>query len=139
MEVKELKNVDHSSTLCATIKSEVLAAVNEYLRSSLDDALYKHKALYHALIESILVDVDAMDKGVTDIQKKRKLDDSDRDEDPPTGPDQGLKRRKTEKILNNQRRPSQLEPPKAPLNRSQNLLASLHKQRRQCVTPLNGA
>ncbi|GKC93710.1 hypothetical protein Tco_1159152 [Tanacetum coccineum] len=57
----------------------------------------KHKALYHALMESILANEDAMDKGVADIQKKRKLDDGDRDEDPPTGPDQGLKRRKTGK------------------------------------------
>ncbi|GKB06419.1 hypothetical protein Tco_0834652 [Tanacetum coccineum] len=55
----------------------------------------KHKALYHALLESILVDEDALDKGVADIQKERKPDDADRDEDPPTRPDQGLKRRKT--------------------------------------------
>ncbi|GJV05233.1 hypothetical protein Tco_1338802 [Tanacetum coccineum] len=57
----------------------------------------KHKALYHALIESILADEDVMDTGVVDIQKKRKPDDADRDEDPPTRPDQGLKRRKTSK------------------------------------------
>ncbi|GKE41271.1 hypothetical protein Tco_1464676 [Tanacetum coccineum] len=49
----------------------------------------KHKALFHALMESILADEDAMDKGVADIQKKRKPDDADRDEDPPAGPDQG--------------------------------------------------
>ncbi|GKF40495.1 hypothetical protein Tco_0120556 [Tanacetum coccineum] len=40
-EVKELKNVDHSSALLATIKSEVSTVVKEYLRTSLDDALYK--------------------------------------------------------------------------------------------------
>ncbi|GKC37064.1 hypothetical protein Tco_1049448, partial [Tanacetum coccineum] len=34
---------------------------------------------------------------VTDKLKKRKPDDVDRDEDPPTRPDQGLKRRKTSK------------------------------------------
>nr|GEU62953.1 hypothetical protein [Tanacetum cinerariifolium] len=54
----------------------------------------KHKALYHALMESLLMDKDTMDKGVADIQKKRKPDDADRDEDPPAGPDQGLKKRK---------------------------------------------
>nr|GEU54000.1 hypothetical protein [Tanacetum cinerariifolium] len=53
----------------------------------------KHKALYHAIIESILEDEDAMDKGVADKLKKRKPDD-DRDEGPPVGPDQGLKRKK---------------------------------------------
>nr|GEV62076.1 hypothetical protein [Tanacetum cinerariifolium] len=40
-EVNELKNVDHSSTLFSTIKSEVPNAVKEYLGISLDDALYK--------------------------------------------------------------------------------------------------
>ncbi|GJY33752.1 hypothetical protein Tco_0418221 [Tanacetum coccineum] len=57
----------------------------------------KHMALYHALIESIVDDEDAMDKGVTDRLKKRKSDDVDKDEGPPTGPDQGLKRKKTSK------------------------------------------
>nr|GEU95827.1 retrovirus-related Pol polyprotein from transposon TNT 1-94 [Tanacetum cinerariifolium] len=32
----------------------------------------KHKALYHALMESILADEDVMDKGIADILKKRK-------------------------------------------------------------------
>ncbi|GJU93959.1 hypothetical protein Tco_1318715 [Tanacetum coccineum] len=69
----------------------------------------KHKAIYHALMESILADEDAMDK------------------------DQGLKRRKTGKDTEQSKKASQLEPPKAPLNRSQNLLESLYKQRRQCL------
>nr|GFA86906.1 hypothetical protein [Tanacetum cinerariifolium] len=47
----------------------------------------KHKALYHAIMKSILEDEDAMDKGVVDKSKKRKPDDA--------GPDQGLKRKKT--------------------------------------------
>nr|GEY87726.1 hypothetical protein [Tanacetum cinerariifolium]GEY87943.1 hypothetical protein [Tanacetum cinerariifolium] len=57
----------------------------------------KHKALYYALIESILEDKDAMDKGVADRLKKRKPDDADRYKDPPTEPEQGLKRKKTDK------------------------------------------
>nr|GEV98133.1 hypothetical protein [Tanacetum cinerariifolium] len=51
----------------------------------------KHKALYHGLIESIIEDEDAMDKGVANKSKKRKPDDADRDEGPPVGPDQGQK------------------------------------------------
>ncbi|GKA70247.1 hypothetical protein Tco_0776311 [Tanacetum coccineum] len=180
-EVKELKIVDHSSALLATIKSEVLTAVKEYLRTSLDDALYKvhqrytanlskehsiladvveklkqqdkpqksakdilkikmeqagehqeakyiitsydtaklqefdqkrtlfktmtktksfnkntkHKALYHALMKSILEDENAMDKGVVDKSKKRKPYDDDKNKGPPTGSVQGLKRKKT--------------------------------------------
>ncbi|GKE19423.1 hypothetical protein Tco_1427000 [Tanacetum coccineum] len=57
----------------------------------------KHKALYHALIESILEDEDAMDKGVVDKSKNIKPDDTDKDEGPPAGPDQRLKRKKTGK------------------------------------------
>nr|GEY81119.1 hypothetical protein [Tanacetum cinerariifolium] len=153
-EVRELKNVDHSSALCATIKFEFLTAIKEYIGTSLDDALYKqvkpqnsaedirkvkmehatiqqetkytitssdtaelqefnqkrclfetmtktksfnknakHKARYHALIESIFEDEDAIDKGVADKSKKRKPDDADS----PTRPDQRLKRKKTDK------------------------------------------
>nr|GEV15834.1 hypothetical protein [Tanacetum cinerariifolium] len=57
----------------------------------------KHKALCYALIELILEDEDAMDKGVADRLKKRKPNDADRYEDPPTEPEQGLKRKKTGK------------------------------------------
>ncbi|GKE43844.1 hypothetical protein Tco_1471128, partial [Tanacetum coccineum] len=71
-------------------------------------------------MEPILEDEDAMDKGVADKLKKRKPDD-DRDKGPPTGPDQGLKRKKTDK----ETKPSK--------KTSQNQLASLHKQRRQCL------
>ncbi|GJX16306.1 hypothetical protein Tco_0217138 [Tanacetum coccineum] len=57
----------------------------------------KQRALYHALIESILKDEDAMDEGVADKLKKRKPYDVDKDEGPSTGSDRGLKRRKTSK------------------------------------------
>ncbi|GJZ95877.1 hypothetical protein Tco_0668211 [Tanacetum coccineum] len=40
-DVKKLKNVNNSTTVISTIKSEVPNAVKEYLGSSLDDALYK--------------------------------------------------------------------------------------------------
>ncbi|GKF62227.1 hypothetical protein Tco_0182281, partial [Tanacetum coccineum] len=40
-EVKELKNVDHSKVLLATIKSKVTLAVNEYLGTNLGDTLHK--------------------------------------------------------------------------------------------------
>ncbi|GKB94725.1 hypothetical protein Tco_0980862 [Tanacetum coccineum] len=57
----------------------------------------KQRALYHALIESILEDEDAMDEGVADKLKKRKQDDADKDKGPFAGSDQGLKRQKTSK------------------------------------------
>ncbi|GJW31230.1 hypothetical protein Tco_0051262 [Tanacetum coccineum] len=124
--LKTLRNVDHSSAIHATIKSEVPTIVKEYLGTNLDDTLQKviqrhaaelikehfvpadvvekramfetittsktfnkhpkHKDLYHPLMEymSIIADEDVTDKGVADIQKKRKPYDADRDEDPPT-------------------------------------------------------
>ncbi|GKC30542.1 hypothetical protein Tco_1037836 [Tanacetum coccineum] len=57
----------------------------------------KHVSLYHALMESILIDEDAMDQDVADKQKKKKPDDEDRGEDPSTRSDQGLKKRKKSK------------------------------------------
>ncbi|GKG61404.1 hypothetical protein Tco_0619129, partial [Tanacetum coccineum] len=51
----------------------------------------KHIALYHALMKSILEDEDAMEKGVVDELKKKKLDDADKDEDPSAISDQGFK------------------------------------------------
>ncbi|GJV28269.1 hypothetical protein Tco_1384717 [Tanacetum coccineum] len=147
-DVKELQNVDNSTTVISTIKSKVLNAVKEYLGSSLDDALYKmiqkhsadiikehsvpakiharkqevpkdtitssgtvaleefdqkpiffntmtksksfnkipkHRALYHALMESILEDKDAIDK------------------------DQGLKRQRTSKGTKTSKKTSTLK------------------------------
>nr|GEU41061.1 hypothetical protein [Tanacetum cinerariifolium] len=46
-DVKEIKNVDHSSKLLSTIKSIVQNAVKEYLGTSLDDALYKNNLEGH--------------------------------------------------------------------------------------------
>ncbi|GKE91516.1 hypothetical protein Tco_1572611 [Tanacetum coccineum] len=57
----------------------------------------KQRAIYHALMESILEDEDAMDKGVADKLKKQKQDDVNKDEGPSAGSDRGLKRRKTSK------------------------------------------
>ncbi|GJS86582.1 hypothetical protein Tco_0769218 [Tanacetum coccineum] len=57
----------------------------------------KQRSLYHALMESILEDKDAMDEGVAKKFKKRKPDDADKDEGPSARSDRGLKRRKTSK------------------------------------------
>ncbi|GJS33498.1 uncharacterized mitochondrial protein-like protein [Tanacetum coccineum] len=57
----------------------------------------KQRALYHALMELILENEDAMDEGVADKLKKRKPDDADKDKGPSAGSDRGLKRQKTSK------------------------------------------
>ncbi|GKE53764.1 hypothetical protein Tco_1488920, partial [Tanacetum coccineum] len=108
-DVKELKTVDHSAALLSTIKYEkhsaditkehyVPAKIEERLRQqyvpekSIEDIKKikmeqarkspKQRALYHALMESILDDEDAMDEGVAKKFKKRKPDDADKDEGP---------------------------------------------------------
>ncbi|GJX46133.1 hypothetical protein Tco_0271323 [Tanacetum coccineum] len=59
----------------------------------------KQRALYHALMESILEEEDAMDEEVVNKLKKRKSDDADKDEGPSARLDRGLKRRKTSKDI----------------------------------------
>nr|GEU58267.1 hypothetical protein [Tanacetum cinerariifolium] len=93
----------------------------------------KHKALYHALMESILEDEDAMDKGVVDKSKKRKPDDADRDEGLPAGSNQGLKKKKTSKDTKPSKKAKSFETSKGTTKSQPNLLTSLHKQMRQCL------
>ncbi|GJT66168.1 hypothetical protein Tco_1017648 [Tanacetum coccineum] len=81
-----LREFDQKQTLF-----ETLPKTKSFERNS------KHKALYHVVMDSILEDEDAMDKGVADKLKKRKPNDADRDEGPPAGLDQELKRKKTSK------------------------------------------
>ncbi|GKC20000.1 hypothetical protein Tco_1022150 [Tanacetum coccineum] len=89
-----------------TIKSTDQATLKEYdQKSALYQTMHPNKSfnrnpanhrLYHALIEALIEDENAMDKGVADTVQdhKRKHDD---DEDPPAEPNQGkkIKRRKT--------------------------------------------
>ncbi|GKA67236.1 hypothetical protein Tco_0767044 [Tanacetum coccineum] len=89
-----------------TIKSTDKVALKEYdQKSSLNQTMHANKSfnrnpanhkLYHALIEALIEDENAMDKGVADTLQdhKRKHDD---DEDPLAGPNQGkqIKRRRT--------------------------------------------
>ncbi|GJY36005.1 hypothetical protein Tco_0421383 [Tanacetum coccineum] len=69
----------------------------------------KQRALYHALMESILEDEDAMDEGVADKLKKRKQNDVDKDEGPSTGSDRGLKRQKTSKYTEPSKKDKSIE------------------------------
>ncbi|GJZ54644.1 hypothetical protein Tco_0609529 [Tanacetum coccineum] len=64
-EVKELKNVDHSSTLLATIKSKVPNDVKKYFGTSLDDALYK-------VLQRYTADLTKEHSGPADVVEKLK-------------------------------------------------------------------
>ncbi|GJX32232.1 hypothetical protein Tco_0242087 [Tanacetum coccineum] len=92
-----------------TIKSTNKAALKEFdQKSALYQTMHANKSfnknlanhrLYHALMEALIEDKNAMDKGVADTVKdhKRKHDD---DEDPLAGPNQGkkTKRRRTKEL-----------------------------------------
>ncbi|GJS36589.1 hypothetical protein Tco_0534971, partial [Tanacetum coccineum] len=110
-EVKELKNVDHSSALLSKIKSEVPNAVKEYLGTSLDDALYKVLKKHDAdIIKEFPVPAEIVErltqqylpqqsteKSVADKLKKTKPDDTDKDKGPSARSDRGLKRQRKSK------------------------------------------
>ncbi|GJW25763.1 hypothetical protein Tco_0039574 [Tanacetum coccineum] len=98
-DVTELKKVDHSAEILATIRSLVLDVVNEYLGSSLGDALLKvlqkHTAdLIQQQSQKQLIDLEKEPtKSTSEILKKRPHDNED--EDPSTGPNQGKKNKRT--------------------------------------------
>ncbi|GJU17548.1 hypothetical protein Tco_1145514 [Tanacetum coccineum] len=111
-----------------TIKSIDKASLKEFdQKSALYQTMHANKSfsrnpanhrLYHALMEALTEDKNAMDKGVADTIKdyKRKHDDDedDDDEDPPTGPNQGkkTKRRRTKESESSKKPSTTKEPPK---------------------------
>ncbi|GJT57176.1 hypothetical protein Tco_0992230 [Tanacetum coccineum] len=56
-----------------------------------------HKALYDALIHSLLVDENDQDRLVVVPLSMKKIRHDDKDQDPPVGLDQGIKKRRTRK------------------------------------------
>nr|GEU80620.1 reverse transcriptase domain-containing protein [Tanacetum cinerariifolium] len=111
-----------------TIKSTDKAALEEYdLKSALYRSMHVNKSfsknpanhrLYQALMEALIKDENAMDKGVADTvkdHKKKHDDDEDGDDkDPPTGPNQGkkTKRRRTNESESSKKPSSTKETPK---------------------------
>ncbi|GJW19248.1 hypothetical protein Tco_0026684 [Tanacetum coccineum] len=84
---------------------EAAASLTEFeLKKILLDKLEKskshraakdHRNLYDALVKSYQLDKDLFDSYGKAYSLKRSREDKDKDEDPPTGPDQGLKKKKT--------------------------------------------
>ncbi|GJY07448.1 zinc finger, CCHC-type containing protein [Tanacetum coccineum] len=108
LEIKE-EQAESQKNPQFTIKSTDKTALNEYdLKSALYQSMHVNKSLnrnpanhrlYHALMEALIKDENAMDKGVADTVKdhKRKHDDDkdDDDEDPTARPNQGSKTSKS--------------------------------------------
>ncbi|GJZ77237.1 hypothetical protein Tco_0641909 [Tanacetum coccineum] len=81
-----LKEFDQKTTL-----------FNTMTKSKSFNKSLKHRALYHALMESILENEDALDKCVADEFKKRRPDDADKDEGRFVVSDQGITRQRISK------------------------------------------
>ncbi|GKB53594.1 hypothetical protein Tco_0904347 [Tanacetum coccineum] len=94
-----------------------------------------NKTMYHALMESLIADENAIDQRVVNLikHKKRPHDDDDRDQEPSARPDQGLKKRKTSKDADPSKKPNQLVLLKILHSLSQNRPVSLLKQRKQSL------
>ncbi|GJU32646.1 hypothetical protein Tco_1176235 [Tanacetum coccineum] len=123
----EREQAEKQQTPKFTIKSTDQATLNEYdQKSVLYQTMHANKSfnrnpanhrLYHALMEALIEEENAMDKGVADIiqDHKRKHDDDedDDDEDPPTGPNQGkkTKRRRTKESESSKKPSSTKETP----------------------------
>ncbi|GJZ72075.1 hypothetical protein Tco_0635926 [Tanacetum coccineum] len=84
-----------------TIRSSDKTALAEFdMKKALFDSMHASKSfnktpktVYHALMESLIEDENAMDQGVADlIKQKKRPDDADKDEGPSAGSDRGLKR-----------------------------------------------
>ncbi|GKD25252.1 hypothetical protein Tco_1231466, partial [Tanacetum coccineum] len=110
-----------------TIKSTDKATLIEYdQKSALYQTMHANKSfnrnpanhrLYHALIEALIKNENAMDKGVADTVQdhKRNHDDEDNDdEDPPDRPNQGkqIKRRRTKEPESSKKPSTTNETPK---------------------------
>ncbi|GJS29172.1 hypothetical protein Tco_0489792 [Tanacetum coccineum] len=110
-DVKELKQVDHSPAILESIKSEVPEAVNKYLGSTLRDTLQKEiipkysATPYDQAAEDghkqkeILFQMMMASKLAVDPASQRKRWHDDKDQDPPAGLDQGMKKRRTGKSI----------------------------------------
>ncbi|GJT72875.1 retrovirus-related pol polyprotein from transposon TNT 1-94 [Tanacetum coccineum] len=145
-DVSELKKINHSAKALATLKSQVptpapesskiqkptIDLEQEYQKSASKIRKIKREqaerqkmpktpanhALYHALMEALIEDENAMDKGVADTVKNHKSqhddDDDNADEDPSAGPNQGkkTKRRRTKETESSKKPPTTKETPK---------------------------
>ncbi|GKA71486.1 hypothetical protein Tco_0777625 [Tanacetum coccineum] len=91
------ETITSSDTAAHKEFDQKITLFNTMTKSKSFNKIPKHRALYQALMELILEDEDAMDKGVADELKKRKPDEADKDVGPSVGSDRGLKRQRKSK------------------------------------------
>ncbi|GJV27502.1 hypothetical protein Tco_1383950 [Tanacetum coccineum] len=94
-EVKELKQVDHSTTILASVRSHVPTVVNEYLGSTLGDTLHKVKQ-----------EQAAKEKVMEFSSTPYDLQADEEDEDPSASSNQGKKKKRQEDKSESSKKPS---------------------------------
>nr|GEW38789.1 hypothetical protein [Tanacetum cinerariifolium] len=114
-ELSQFKQADYSVQLLEMIKSQIIIMVDAQLNTRLEDSIKKSFRSYTTEFEKKAKDkrkryIDLVEKSVKDIikdelksqllqilPKERDREDKEKDEDPPAGSDQGLKKQKTSK------------------------------------------
>nr|GEY68490.1 hypothetical protein [Tanacetum cinerariifolium] len=94
-DLSQVKQVDYS----AQILAQIPILLDKLEKSKSYRAAEQHRDLYDALVKSYQVDKDLFDSYGKSYSLKRGREDKDKDEDPPAGSDQRLKKRKTSKDL----------------------------------------
>ncbi|GJR71258.1 retrovirus-related pol polyprotein from transposon TNT 1-94 [Tanacetum coccineum] len=84
-------------TINESLENVVLAKSSSQPKSTYEAAESLTENLYNALVKSYQLDKDLFDSYGKMYSLKRGREDKDKDEDPPAGSDQGLKKRKTSK------------------------------------------
>ncbi|GJV40481.1 hypothetical protein Tco_1418921 [Tanacetum coccineum] len=103
------------STVTESLENVVLAKSSSQPQSTYEAAASLTRNLYDALVKSYQLDKDLFDSYGKAYSLKRIREDKDNDEDPPAGPDQGLKKMNTSKDV---------EPPKGPKSKGSNSSSS---------------
>ncbi|GJR47485.1 hypothetical protein Tco_1315588 [Tanacetum coccineum] len=124
-ELSQLKQVDYFAQLLETIKSQIPIMIDAQLSTRLEDSIQKafwsytaefekkaqgEKKRYIDLIEKSMKDIikDELDKDLFEsygkaYSLKRDQEDKEKDEDPPAGSHQGLKKGRQARMLNHQK------------------------------------
>ncbi|GKD32353.1 hypothetical protein Tco_1247862 [Tanacetum coccineum] len=95
----DVGNVDHDcdSTINESIENVSLAKSSSQLQSTYEAATSLTEDLYDALVKSYQLDKDLFESYAKKYSLKRGCEYKDKDEDPSSGSEQGLKKRKTSK------------------------------------------
>ncbi|GJY56682.1 hypothetical protein Tco_0455797 [Tanacetum coccineum] len=96
-EVSKFSTPVIQSTISESLENVILAKSSSQPKSTYEATTSLTEDLYDTLVKSYKLDKDLFESYGKSYSLKRDRKDKDKDEDPPVGSDQGLKRRKTSK------------------------------------------